>query len=316
MFVMCVTLCSTAFAKESKPSKYSKIKAHAEKFMKAHTVNYLLEEPIELYNLEDKVVALFFKSTKSGYIIVNTENLTVPEFSPTENNKFITNRNIKYFYNGPLTYMEKVGDSIIDLKSHEAMGNEKQLKTQLKRTMLYGTENITAATNTKSATRATQDQIYGTVPNYSYNPTGICGSTASAMLTRYYDIYVDGRFVPSYLESSDGVALTKHLVPYIDGSTPGSTATELRNGLNNYLSDQGVSKRVSTYYSSLINTIKSSVSSDNPYILGLYNHPKYGNHWVTGYGYYDSSDDYALVNDGWGSVNVWIHLYYADVVAK
>ncbi len=311
MLVMSISLCSTAFAADSKTKEYQNIKLEAQKFMNDHSSNCLLEDPIELYNLEDKVVALFFKSTQNGYIIININNLTVPEFSTTQNNQFITDKNKKYYYNGPLSYMEKASGTIIDSKSGEKIGNLEHIKSKLKGNTIYGTENIPVV---KSSTvkRATQDQIYGTVPNYSYNPTGICGSTASAMLTRYYDIYVDDRFVPSYLESSDGVALTKHLVPYIDGNEPGSYPSELRSGLNNYLYDQGVSKRVTLYYSS-INQIISAVSNDTPFTLAIYSHPTYNNHWVLGYGYYDgSSDDYALVNDGWGSVDVWVHLYYAE----
>ena len=41
-------------------------------------------------------------------------------------------------------------------------------------------------------------------------------------------------------------------------------------------------------------------------MIPLY-HPTYKNHWVTGYGY---SDNFAVVNDGWGRNGIYINLSY------
>lgn len=40
------------------------------------------------------------------------------------------------------------------------------------------------------------------------------------MLLRWYDIYKNQKYVPSSLESGDGVDLIEHLRGYIDGDVP------------------------------------------------------------------------------------------------
>ena len=73
--------------------------------MKKYKSNSKLSQPIELYNPNNEVSALFFADKTGGYIIVNVDDESVPEFSPTENNKYIVNKDKRYFYNGPTTCM-------------------------------------------------------------------------------------------------------------------------------------------------------------------------------------------------------------------
>jgi len=95
----------------------------------------------------------------------NIDDYSVPEFSPTSPNKYYkTDVKIKYYYNGPGVYLAEEGTEIRDLKLKKSLG---------------------------------------TVPNDSYNPNGICGSTASAMMLRYLDTYFPGDNVPSSLEMSE-----------------------------------------------------------------------------------------------------------------
>ena len=129
------------------------------------------------------------------------------------------------------------------------------------------------------------------------------------MFLRYYDIYVNGNYVPSSLESSSGIALIDKLVPYIDGATPGSNPGQLQNGIYNYLKSQGINASVNLAYSS-IGAIAGRVGNNEPFVLGLHNHPTYGEHWVTGFGY---SGIYAIANDGWGNI-VYIDSSYTDYI--
>ena len=141
-----------------------------------------------------------------------------------------------------------------------------------------------------------------------YKRQGICGSTSAAMLLRWYDIYKNQKYVPSSLESGDGVDLIEHLRGYIDGDVPGSVAGDVFTGIMSYCSSQGVSHpggfdgyndnyvigRVDTY--------------GTPFLLIIHNHPTYKNHWITGYGYNISGGTcYPIVNDGWGDTNVSIN---------
>ena len=127
------------------------------------------------------------------------------------------------------------------------------------------------------------------------------------MMLRYLDTYFLGDYVPSSLETSDGIALIQHLVPYLND--PGSTPSDVINGLEDYLDDRNINDDVVFDYAG-IGIIMNVVLDSHPYVLGVHNHPTYDEHWVTGYGYY--STNYAIVNDGWGSTNVYINLSYTD----
>lgn len=164
---------------------------------------------------------------------------------------------------------------------------------------------------------------YWSIPNYSYNPDGRCGSTASAMLLMYYDKVYNDSYVPSYWESSDGVTLINNLKEYIEPYTRGSVYSALIDGLDRYLNDRGFGKPVyrQSYY-----------SADKPAVVGLTGHRKYKEHWVVGYGkrtYYGvtpnsmpsdlslfatSANNYStvIVLDGWGSRGVFIDESYVD----
>ena len=52
------------------------------------------------------------------------------------------------------------------------------------------------------------------------------------------------------------------------------------------------------------NTYKNNISDNNPTVIGTFNSPIFGYHWVIGYGWQDVLDgsfvEYLLVNDGWG----------------
>lgn len=206
------------------------------------------------------------------------------------------------------------GDDIIDLKTKENLGNLGNLKKIYTDTIndeLIYYKNTTPVTsydllNTSAATPVT---IPGTVPNYSYNPNGICGSTATAMMLRYLDIYFPSDYVPASLETSDGIALINYLVPYLHD--PGSYLGELWGGIIDYLRSQNINDYV-VWDVAVMGLIINVVSNSHPYVLGLHQHPKYSEHWVTGYGYYNATTGYAIVNDGWGSTYVFIDLSYAD----
>lgn len=148
----------------------------------------------------------------------------------------------------------------------------------------------------------------------------------ASMFLMYHDKCTNDYYVPSSLESSNGISLIEHLVPYIDGAEPNSTIGEAQKGLNNYLNDQGF---VSTAY------FKSSYSLDRgAAMLGLTG-SGFGEHWGLAYGireYYginpssiisselvsdmqtNKADTYTVVImiDGWGSKGVFVDKQYID----
>ncbi|MCD2491386.1 hypothetical protein LQE92_01930 [Lacrimispora sp. NSJ-141] len=136
------------------------------------------------------------------------------------------------------------------------------------------------------------------------------------MWLKGYDNCVNGSYVPNSLSTSNGVALCQHMIQYIDNNWyGGSNPVDVAGGIYKYLKTQGVN-HFPTVESSSFALVFSCVSSFNkPYILLIQNHGKYGNHWVTGYGYNDTgSYSYAVVNDGWGSSGIQINLSYESQI--
>lgn len=244
-----------------------------------------------------------------GYLIYDRELNTIHEYSTVDDVESIDLYD-EVYYGGALLYLYVVGDDFYDLSMNKKVGKKSEIiknvnlekKTVIKKRLASGTVRTNSS-----------QEIKGVVPNYSYNPNGICGSTAAAMLLRWYDIYVNTKYVPASLVSSSGTSLIKHLVPYIDGENPGSKPGEVYSGIQDYCADQKIShsgglEAVSADY------IIGRVSSDGvPYIMGLRASSSYGAHWVTGYGYtLSGSTCYAIVNDGHGRTDVSINIVNGD----
>jgi hypothetical protein len=203
-------------------------------------------------------------------------------------------------------YKELDNDSLINEKDEIILKND---LTSLELSNNFDVENIT-----RMDTRTLTTISY--VPRaYSYNPNGICGSTAAAIFLMYYDDHVNDNYIPSAYESSGtGEKTVKYLKGYIDGSTPGSTYSDMKSGLNKYLSIRGFSQSATILSTS---NVLGPIGSNRPVIVGLAGHPKYGNHWVVGYGYNryveGTTTIYMIVvSDGWGKTGVYVNRTYCD----
>jgi hypothetical protein len=285
----------------------------------ADTVVKVQETPIELYNLNNEIVALYYKAIDKGYVIINIKDKRIPEFSKESNNKYIS-ENKKNYYDGVLTYLEQDSqDNIINSQTQEII----DLKI-LKPKDIYGTPENISATNLKVKSKksildqslgsvaATSKTINGTVPNYDYNPDKRCGACASAMMLRYLDINYNGNIVPTKYHN-DQVNFIKKLTNYIPLS---SSAYNVYGGIESFENDYGVSNLYLSIEYAQIGQIVSAVNANKPFVLGVANHPTYKNHWVCGYGYYSGNNDYATVNDGWGNTGIDINLGYCDQLVR
>lgn len=245
---------------------------------------------IPLYSADDNLVA-FYVSNGNNYYILNSMNYEIIEMSDEHNIDFIEQSQVhseRIIYTSPLNYYSKSTEGIIKNQFLEVLDKYPIQATDFedtafKRVEVNKAELFSNRTNGYNPEFGTSDHFvnYSSyIPNYSYNPNRICGSTAAAMLLMYYDKVYNDNYVPNSWESSDGVTLIKKLVPFIDGFFPGSDMKDARNGLNNYL-HQRVSAR--TAYS------RSSYSLDlrnGPAMLDLGRGIQpYGEHWVVGYGY-------------------------------
>ncbi len=273
-----------------------------EKVANALNLEICVENRISLYNQNDKEVAYFYPGINNGYLIVDADTLKPIEFSHENSLDFFNDTKRKYYYGGPLNYFYEQGENIISSTGVSVKKQDLNFENKAKSFTVSNFEEINKA-------RSSNIRISHVPRNYSYNPNGICGSTAAAILLMYYDDYVNDAYVASgYEVSGTGEKLIKMLVPYIDGSTPGSTASDMVSGLNKYLGSRGLSKSAKLLSKA---DIATPFSSNKPVLIDLDKHPTYKEHWVVGYGYNRYKEGtttfrmYIVVN-GWGKTGVYI----------
>ena len=91
----------------------------------------------------------------------------------------------------------------------------------------------------------------------------------------------------------------------------GTGYSDLKKGLNTYLSSVGKSKNatyVKGHNSKTINQIMTKIKANRPCIVGTNDDPKYGDHWLVAVGYLKYTGNYATgagdlyfikANNGW-----------------
>lgn len=257
-----------------------------------------------LMNLMKEREACLFELSKGGYIIVNINDLSVPEFAPDGLNPYCKIDNP--IYNGPLNYYKEENGKFINIADNSEIDTKAiflyhkvaiENKEDYINTLIKKLQN-----NTKAVSRP--KYIPGRLETWSYNTDGFCGALACAICMRYYNDYVDYRYVD--IECIEEIPLTELMRTYV--GYYGTEAFDLTNGLNRYLSSRGVNNRTNYTNGFSFLKIKSSINLDRPAILSIRSHPRYRNHWVVAYGYLDNTANgqYVIVNDGWGSINVWL----------
>lgn len=245
----------------------------------------------------------------AGYLIYDKELDIVQEYSENRNNSYIEN-NTNLYYTGALGYYQKQDNNFIQITTGESVGNEEDfeaLAIEQKKNM----KQKLSSSNSRLSMPNSRMSIMGVVPNYEYNPDGICGSTSAGMILRWYDIYVNDRYVPTSLESSDGVKLIQRLRTYIDdkSSARSSLPGDMYTGIISYCSDQGVNHDGGFSLASVDSIVGRISSYQRPFIITVHNHPKYGNHAMAAYGYNTVNGTfYVTVNDGWGDTGISINM--------
>lgn len=271
-----------------------------------------------LYDSNEKIIAWCYTLSPKGYVIINSENYII-EYSLYNNLNFGLNE--KIYYTGPLQYFKKDGNSYTNLKSLKKVEkkyfNDLSARFDKKKEQIKSTEQSISRNNITPNSLVTTN-IPGTLRTYSYNPNGICGSTAAAILLMYYRDYIDSFVVPSWHATQDGKSLIQLLEPNIDGATPGSVTTDVVSGLNWYFRWRGISNSYNarSTVSTSFNAYRQRIDAKRPAIVGIHDHPTYSAHWTVGHGYrieqHGSTYYYAMVNDGWGSNNIEISMRYVD----
>ncbi|WP_311487707.1 hypothetical protein [uncultured Helcococcus sp.] len=153
-----------------------------------------------LKNLNGDIEAVLFSLDKTGYIIVNINDFTVPEFSLERKNPF---NNVKNpIYNGPLNYYSKkdlntalnIKDSTI-IEKHNFANIYANKKINLEELNLFTYKNSNNDV-VPYGNLNTIKKLPGTLKTW-YIDGNNCGSIASAITMRYYYDYIDKNYVSS-----------------------------------------------------------------------------------------------------------------------
>jgi hypothetical protein len=310
-FLLLIIFNSFSFATQAKTkTDYSIEMKYGKKFLAKFGYSEDLFDPIPLHNLENDIEAVVF-SLSNGYIIININDLTIPEFSLCKPNPFTKNDSNRYYYNGPLKYYLQNNEKLISIYDNTQI-NMKDMELLYKKSPINKLDNLDKITNPNSLIQIrrpveTYEELDGTLR--TWGTSHYCGVDGTAILLMYFDDYYDESFVATNIENANG--LTNHLINnnYIEDA--GTTSTELKNGIEDYLeyrgldSDYNVSR--STYSPS---TIKYKIRDNKPVLVGTISHPhpSFSDHWVIAHAYLDDDlgEDYLVVNDGFGSNDIYI----------
>ena len=278
----------------------------AEIFLERIGYDVILNETILLKNLNDEYEAVCFGIEESGYIIVNLNDFSVPEWSPTGTNPY--NNVSDPIYNGPMNYYKKVGRQILSINDGSALK-----LTDVR--YVYAAESIVDQEHYFDSFFEDEENnlrhinvekyISGSLKPWRQTCSNCCGATASAICMRYYYDYVSTAYVShDKIEREPLISLMRQYV-----GPNYTTTTMMRVGLQRYLNSRPVNNNARSGNFSF-STIKGKINGSRPVIIGTQNDSTYGNHWMIVHGFFESIVDgkYVIVNNGYGSNNVWLDI--------
>lgn len=296
--------------------------------------NYSVIGYVNLYNATGKIEAVCFNFSPIGYVIVNKNDLSVPEFSPESESPFLNTSECasQYIYNGPLSYFKtddfnslfntKTGksiplSSITKIYKREPISNKE--KEEIVNSAVYAASTVH---------QRVSNGIYTDHTPVAWSSNYLCGLDACAIELRYLYDWHDSDLL--YYAISQNSNLQQYLKEEKFIPNTGTDAYDIVNGvtysgkfytgINSFFAHRGSSirARYTNYTSSKLPTMQNSFSADYPVIIGT--NPAsdwdWNDHWFIAYGYYyqDLSGSSLVVNDGYGNngVHVTTDTYHYD----
>ena len=301
--------------------------------------NRVVNTSYPLYGSNNDIVGYCFLLSPIGYVITSTNSAVVEaSFEDCKSYQMLKElSNDMVYYAGPMSYYRKTNNEYVNVLTQNIMAVdsfEQSVNAYIAKTSVDAKESLSTTSTVQPASVILRYDIEGTLrSSISYNPTGICGATAAAILLMYYYDYKNQNIVPDEYVSTDAVSLIQYLVPSIHGdiSNPtGAILEDVRDGLDLYFLDMEIStvnlgsnigyETVTnlTYLENSLNhtylDMKAEITSDRPIIVMLNGAPTYGNHFVVAHSVMQDASGgtyYIYANDGWGSNNVLINIEYA-----
>ncbi len=290
-----------------------------------------IKDKINLYNLDDNIIAFAFILSSGGYIISDLKGEIIQayfEYTKTSDVFCDVVEETKIYYAGVDNYFIKKNSCMIDLFTGEEI--EENIVSQLINNFEEISSKPVATSNSSSGITpyavTSKYMLANPLATISYNPNNlICGSTAAAILLFYYDDYKDGNVLQGLYESDrTGETIIKFLAVPINGgisdTSRGATVSDIRDGLNIYFNSMNLkdysaiadSRNLGFGYS---NDFMNMIRSDKPFILifdDVEGSPR--GHFYVVHGIlldYGNGLYYVYCNNGYGSNNVFLSMKYA-----
>lgn len=276
--------------------------------------SYALNSFDYLYNTELQVEAICFNFSPAGYVIVNLNDYSVPEFSPISTSPFNAAEAQQYVYVGPLNYYVYTNDNtFINLSTNTEISYTDFNYTYTASVNAQAVETLSTAS---ISPRGSTVEIFTSHTPVTWDSSYYCGVDGSAIILKYLDMYHESNLLNSSMD--DNGELQAYLINngYIPNT--GTTSSDLvfgsilsgYTGLNGFFNDRNSSFSAyqGIYTSSNTSVITSSLSSNIPVLIGT--NPaddwSFGDHWIIIYGYVIGTDSYFVVNDGFGNNGIYV----------
>lgn len=261
-----------------------------------------VSNPVTLKNFANEAEAILFETSTGGYIIVNINDLSIPELSLVNSNPFSDCESP--IYNGPLGYYYAQNDAIKSVIDNTIV-NVQQNVEYYTRQKVEDLQGYLTSLRQASGARYVIVEEYLSAPLKKWCIDGNnCGSIASAICMRWYYDNVSTSYVNSNSISENSlIALMQN---YVGVGLTGYS--DLVNGLNSYFDSRNVDNTAARTSTFSFSRVKRSILDDRPIIVGTLDHPTFRDHWIIAHGYFESRVDgnYIIVNDGWRSNDVWV----------
>ena len=261
-----------------------------------------LRNPVLLENLKGTFEAVLFEIDGGGYIIVNINDLSVPEVSFEKENPYLGYS--EPVYNGPYSYYFKEKNSYYSINDN-VLVNVSDFKSIYAKKELDNKEeyikNLIKSRRSKATPLAIEKYLEDPLVTWR-NPEAACGPVAAAIAVKYYYDNVDRRYIsPGYNSEAALVGAFRELI-----SNNLTNVEMVTNGLTKYLNDR-VDNGVYGITGFAFLEYKNRINALSPVLLAVDLAPNFG-HWFIAYGYVISRGNgtYIVANDGNGSNNAWL----------
>lgn len=196
-----------------------------------------------LLDIENNESYALIVTDNDGYIISGIKNKTISECSLTQNsNPYKNNMSNTLLYYGPMNYLYKNNESIVDIYSNQIISSNLRMSNatdnDIENLKKLNSEFLNNCTPISVKTHASESWIGAPASRFSRyngsswrNKKSVCGPIAAAIMFAYFDDYIRFDVIPDNVRkqnsSSPGTLITKMVAetPLATTTVPSTLAT-------------------------------------------------------------------------------------------